>query len=445
MEYKKINLSDLQPNLGQIPGVPRNPRKWTHSEVKNLAKSMTETPELTEARGAIVVPFEGKYIILGGNMRYEAAKLNAWPSLPCALLPADLPAAKMKEIVLKDNSSFGEWNFTLLAGDDWAEFDLKQIGIDLPKVELQKEQKKAKDDAFNVTRALARSEKNPKTQPGDVYRLGTHRLMCGDSTDPDAVSKLCDGITADMIMTDPPYNVDYSSKNEMLNYSDKGCRIQDAIENDCMSPAAFREFLLKAFTNMAQNVKAGGAAYVFHASREVVNFVEAFTAAGFEYKQMLIWVKNNMVLGRQDYQWKHEPCIYGWKAGGSHYFINDRSQMTVEDFSQDFATMSKAELVDFCIKFFSEERTPATVTYCDKPLRNGEHPTMKPVPLLGKYIVNSTRKGEVVLDLFGGSGSTLIACEQLDRSCFTMEYDPVYCDVIVERWEKLTGQKAVKL
>lgn len=176
-----------------------------------------------------------------------------------------------------------------------------------------------------------------------------------------------------------------------------------------------------------------------------MNFVDAFREAGFEYKQMLIWVKNSIVLGRQDYQWKHEPCIYGWKAGGSHYFTPDRTQTTVQDDTKDFSQMSKSELVAFCQEAFSEENCPTTILYHDKPLRNGEHPTMKPVPLLGRLIANGSRKGEVVVDLFGGSGSTLIACEQLGRSCYMMEYDPVYVDVIIERWEKLTGQKAQKL
>ncbi len=377
-------------------------------------------------------------------MRYEAAQLLGWKEMPCAILAPGLSAHKLKEIVLKDNSSFGSWDFELLAGSDWAEFSLTAIGIDLPKVELQKERQKAKDDAFNVEKSRARN-KDPKTRPGDVWQLGDHRLMCGDSTEPDQVSRLFGEATADMILTDPPYNVDYSSKNEMLNFSDKGARIQDAIENDAMSPAAFREFLTKAFRNMADHVKAGGAAYIWHASREVVNFLAAFTAAGFEYKQMLIWVKNNMVLGRQDYQWKHEPCLYGWKAGGPHYFVQDRGQMTVSDDTKDFERMSKAELIDFCRQAFSEDSCPTTVTYCDKPLRNEEHPTMKPVPLMGRFIVNSTKGGELVADLFGGSGSTLIACEQLGRVCYTMEYDPVYCDVIVERWERLTGRKASRL
>lgn len=206
-----------------------------------------------------------------------------------------------------------------------------------------------------------------------------------------------------LLLTDPPYNVDYQGKTkDKLN-----------ISNDNMDSDHFQEFLFKAFENAHRHMENGAGFYVWYASREVVNFTKALERAQFEIKQELIWNKNSMVLGRQDYQWKHEPCLYGWKGGSAHYFTSERTHTTVMDFN--------------------------------RPSSNTEHPTMKPVELMCYQIKNSTRKGEKVLDLFGGSGSTLIACEKLHRQCRMMEIDPKYVDVIIERWETLTGEKAILL
>ena len=206
-----------------------------------------------------------------------------------------------------------------------------------------------------------------------------------------------------MVLTDPPYNVTYTGKTE------------DAltIENDNMSDENFHKFLVSAFKIMKDRLKAGRAFYVWYSSSEVLNFISSLKEAGLEVRQTLVWNKNSFVLGRQDYQWKHEPCLYGWNDGAPHYFADDRTQSTVID--------------------------------CDRPTRNGEHPTMKPIALLARLISNSSRMGETVLDLFGGSGSTLIACEQLGRKCRMMEIDPRYCQVIIERWQSLTGQKAERI
>lgn len=211
------------------------------------------------------------------------------------------------------------------------------------------------------------------------------------------------GEQIDLLLTDPPYNVAYEGKtSEKLK-----------IENDKMSDENFVQFLTSAFKNAYKVLKKGGAFYIWHATISELQFIMACQNANLQPRQILIWNKNSMVLGRQDYQWKHEPCLYGWKDGAGHYFIDDRTQTTVID--------------------------------CKKPARNGEHPTMKPLELMGVSIKNSSRKGEKVLDLFGGSGSTLIACEQLERICYMMEFDPHYCDVIIARWEKLTGNVAVKI
>ena len=254
--------------------------------------------------------------------------------------------------------------------------------------------------------------------------------------------KLMDERIADLVVTDPPYNVDYGSKAEAINKY--GYHFSDRhIENDYMPEAQFIEFLDKAFANMNASLKPGGAFYIWHASITVYEFEEALRLNNLKTRQQLIWVKNALVLGRQDYQWRHEPCLYGWKAGAAHYFVNDRTKTTVYDEKPEIDRMSKEELKEALRAFL--ETTEETVIYENKPARSEEHPTMKPVKLIAHLIVNSSRRGETVLDLFGGSGTTLIAAEQLDRSCCMMEYDPQYVDVIIDRWEKLTGEKAVKL
>jgi site-specific DNA-methyltransferase (adenine-specific) len=245
---------------------------------------------------------------------------------------------------------------------------------------------------------------------------------------------------ADLLLTDPPYNVDYSSKNEALNAADKGNRVQKDIANDKMEAGAFKDFLCKAFANANTYLKPGGAFYIWHAGTEGLNFKLAVQETGWDLKQILIWVKNNIVLGRQDYQWKHEPCLYGWKPGASHYFVARRDLITItEDEPLDLNTLTKQELKDLLTKVLS---LPTTDIHEDKPLRSADHPTMKPLKLMGRLIKNSTRPGEVVLDPFGGSGSTMMAAEQLGRACFMVELDPAYIDVICKRYEELTGEKA---
>lgn len=249
-----------------------------------------------------------------------------------------------------------------------------------------------------------------------------------------------------MYLTDPPYNVDYSGKNEALNAVDKGNRIQKDIENDSLSDEAFRAFLTDCFAAVDRTLRPGGAFYIWHAGIEGYNFCRAVNAVGWMLKQILIWNKNTFVLGRQDYKWKHEPCLYGWKPGAAHYFVDIHNYTTVFEDSKsvDIDRMKKQELKELCARLL-QTNIPTTVIDERKPSVNAEHPTMKPVRLMGRLISNSSRPGEIVLDTFGGSGTTLIACEQLGRKCRMVELDPHYCDVIIARWEKLTGKKAVKI
>lgn len=281
---------------------------------------------------------------------------------------------KKYRILDNKTNELAEWDFDLLE----EEIDGFDFGFDFNSGEDDAEI--IEDDVPEVD-----EENEPITKLGDIWQLGKHRLMCGDSTDVSAVAALMNGEEADLLLTDPPYNVAYEGKTK------------DAltIKND-----KFREFLTAAVSVL----KEGGAFYIWFASREHCNFETALNESGLEVRQELIWKKNTMVLGRQDYQWKHEPCLYGWKDGASHNWYSDRCQTTVLEFN--------------------------------KPARNGEHPTMKPVELFAYQIKNSTKKGETVLDLFGGSGTTIIACEQTGRTAYCMELDERYCDVIIKRYER---------
>ena len=274
-----------------------------------------------------------------------------------------------------------------------------------------------------------------KAKRGQVYQLGEHRLMCGDSTSPADVQKLMGDDQADCLLTDPPYNVNYGG-----DAHSPAAGKHRVIENDNLTDSDFYKFLLAFYQNAEAALKPGGSFYIWHADSEGYNFRKALRDAGLQLRQTLIWNKNSLVLGRQDYQWKHEPCLYGWKDGAAHYFTSSRSETTVyEDEAPDFSKMKKEELVKMLERVYSQA---TTVIDEMKPSKSDLHPTMKPLRLMAYLIQNSTRKGEIVLDLFGGSGSTLIAAEETKRRCRMMEYDPRYVDVIIQRWEEQTGKKA---
>lgn len=217
------------------------------------------------------------------------------------------------------------------------------------------------------------------------------------------------------------------------------------IENDKMSESAFDDFLFAAFTAADKTMKEGAAFYIWHADSNGYQFRQACKKAGWKLRQCIIWVKNSLVIGRQDYQWRHEPCLYGWKDGAGHYFASTRKETTVVEDQIDIDKLSKNEMKTLLREIYSEDGTPTTIIHEDKPTRSELHPTMKPVKLMARLIRNSSRDGEIVLDPFGGSGSTLIACEQMHRRCFTMELDPQYAQVIIDRWEQFTEEKAVRL
>lgn len=311
--------------------------------------------------------------------------------------------------------------------DSIIDLDMLNFGF-FDEEQHPEEEKEVEEDEFEP-----QPLEEPKSRVGQVYKLGRHRLIVGDSTDQAVIDKLMDGAEADLLITDPPYNVDYTGKTK------------DAlkIKNDKMSDSHFRQFLVDALSACNKVMKPGAAFYIWHADSEGFNFRGACHDIGWTVRQCIIWNKNIMVLGRQDYQWKHEPCLYGWKEGAGHYFVDDRKQTTVlEDAkSLDFKSMKKPELIQLLEEIFADKISTSVLNE-KKPAASEFHPTMKPLKLIGRLVKNSSKPGDKVLDSFGGSGSTLMVCEQLNRTCYTCELDPKYADVIIERWEQYTGEKA---
>lgn len=374
--------------------------------------------------------------VFDGHGRLMALKLlqekgEEIPPLPVVYVNAK-DEAEAKEMLLKLNSNYGHMtqesvlNFLDGINIDFEDLELPDGAIDFTK--LIDEQDELDDEEVPELDELS----EPDSKPGTVYELGPHRLMCGNSCDPDDMSKLMDGQKADLICTDPPYNVDYEGSD--------GKKIQ----NDHMEDSNFLNFLVDAFNTMFSVLKNGGVYYIWHADSEGYNFRTAVKKCGGTVRQCLIWVKNSLVLGRQDYQWRHEPCLYGWKEGSGHYWDGRRDLSTVIDKRKDYKNMSKEQLLEE-IKKLTGENVPASIIYEDKPKRNDDHPTMKPVPLFVKLIRNSSKEEDIVLDSFGDSGTTLIACAKLNRSARLMELDPRYCDVIRKRWTKYAQENGLEV
>ena len=378
----KLNL--IQMNIDDLVLYENNPRN-NDGAVDAVAAS------INSFGFKVPIIIDKNNVVVCGHTRVKASKKLGMTEVPC-IVADDLNEEQIKAFRLADNkvSELAEWNMDKLAEElKQIDMDMLQFGFEDLESSLERD---VLEDEFDEEEELP---VNPYSKKGDVFILGKHRLMCGDSTIKEDVDKLTDGKLADMIFTDPPYNVDYEG-----GVDDNGSKMK--IQNDKQSDADFKEFLQKAFDNMALHCKNGGSIYCCHADTEGLNFRTAFINAGFKLAECLIWVKNSLVLGRQDYHWRHEPILYGWKEGAGHYFIDDRSQDTIWEYN--------------------------------KPKVNDLHPTMKPLELVGRAIKNSSKKGELVLDLFGGSGSTMIASEQIDRSAMLMELDEKYVDVIVKRY-----------
>ena len=334
--------------------------------------------------------------VVGGHQRLKVLMDMGMTEIHCVVV--ELSEEKEKALNIALNKISGEWDndkLALLIADLQGEdFDVSLTGFEPAEIDaLFKDTIKdgIKDDDFDVEAEL----KNPTiTKPGDVWTLGRHRLVCGDSTKAETFETLMDGIKANLVITDPPYNVNYEGS-------------AGKIKNDNMADDAFYNFLLAAYTQMHSAMADDASIYVFHADTEGLNFRRAFADAGFYLSGCCIWKKQSLVLGRSPYQWQHEPCLYGWKKNGKHQWYTGRKETTIWEF--------------------------------DKPKKNGDHPTMKPIPLLAYPIMNSSMSNAVVLDPFGGSGSTLITCEQTDRICYTVELDEKFCDVIVKRYIEQVG------
>lgn len=420
-EYRNVAIGLLEENKGQIEGLPANPRQWTRMDLDALKKSIEETPELLEARGCIAVPHEGRFVVLGGNMRLSACRELGMKEIPCYVFPESTPTAKLKEIVIKDNGSFGAWDFDMLA-NEWSDLALSDFGVQIPEewgaaandseeTDSRGSGEQAYDDEFDENE----SSIEKRCSKGDIWRLGEHRLMCGDSTDEAMMKRLMDGDKADMVFTDPPYGVSIGDKNAALNSVLPSGRYDKNIENDTLSADELYPILVKAMTNARLSCKEDACYFVTSPQGgELGLMMMMMKDAGLPVRHMLIWEKNSATfsLGRLDYDYQHEPIFYTWTKKHHNY---------------------------------RKGQYRTTIWKYDKPRKCDLHPTMKPVELVANCLNDATKAGDIALDVFGGSGTTIIACEQLGRCARLMELDPHYCDVIIARWEKMTGKKAERI
>lgn len=383
-EMKMVSTSKLIPYVN-------NARTHSQEQVNKLRGSLREFGFINP------VIIDSDFNVIAGHGRLMAAKEEGIEEVPCVLVDY-LTEAQKKAYILADNryAQDAGWDDELLRLEieslEGMDFDVSLTGFDDQEIAdlfADGESTGAEDDDFDLSDAL---EKAAFVERGDVWVVGRHRLMCGDATSPEDVATLMDGKKANLIITDPPYNVAFESSDGL------------SIKNDKMENDKFYEFLLAAFKNMAEHLEKGGSAYVFHADTEGLNFRKAFIDAGFHLSGCCIWVKNSLVLGRSDYQWQHEPVLYGFLQNGKHYWSKNagRSQTTIWNF--------------------------------DKPKKNKNHPTSKPLDLLAYPIGNSSQENAIVIDTFGGSGSTLMTCEQTNRICHTMELDEKYASVILRRY-----------
>ena len=385
--FEKVNIDRLVPYA-------RNARTHSKEQILQIRASLREFGFVNP------VIVDKDLNVIAGHGRILAAKEEGITEVPC-VFAEHLTEAQKRAYILADNrlALNAGWDAEMLSVEladlQAADFDVSLLGFDDAEInKLLGGMEDVKDDDFDVERELA----NPAiTQPGDLWMLGPHRLVCSDSTKAETFSLLMDGKLANLVVTDPPYNVNYEGA-------------AGKIKNDNMADQKFYQFLLDAFTLTEKAMAKDASIYVFHADTEGLSFRKAFLESGFYLSGTCIWKKQSLVLGRSPYQWQHEPILFGWKKGGKHAWYSDRKQSTIWEF--------------------------------DKPRKNTDHPTMKPVPLLAYPILNSSMTGCIVLDPFGGSGSTLIACEQTGRICHTVELDEKFCDVIVNRYIEFKGSDA---
>lgn len=422
VDINKLNPAKYNPRVDLKPGDP---------EYEKLKRSIKEfgyvEPIVWNSRTGNVV---------GGHQRLKILKDEGQTKVKVSVV--NLSDSQEKALNIALNKISGDWDqeklnqiFKDLQED--MDIDVELTGFDIEEINdimANFDTTEVVEDDFDLEEELEKEEE-PITRKGDLWILGKHRLLCGDSTRPEDVARLMDGDQADLLLTDPPYNVNYESESGMK------------IENDNLGDDDFYNLLIGSFSNMYEIAKEGTPIYIFHADTEAYNFRKAFMNAGFKLSQGLVWVKHSLTIGRQDYQWRHESILYGWKEGASHRWYGQRNKDTVIESDIDIESLSKKELVYLVEQLL--ESLPETVIRFDRPTKNDLHPTMKPIGLLGYLIKNSSVEGDLIVDLFGGSGSTLIASEQMNRKCYTMDLDPKYCDAIIKRYIALTGDENIKV
>ncbi|MFC6662950.1 DNA methyltransferase [Deinococcus multiflagellatus] len=413
--------------LDQLRPHPENPNRGRPEDIAHSIRQSGWWGTVTAQRGT--------NRILVGEHRWKGAQLAGLTHVPVFWVDVDDDQARVilladnryAELATRDPEALRQLLEHLagagrLDGTGYTAVDLQALIAELDG-EVKRELLTDEDDVPTLqARTIA--------QPGDLWTIGEHRVGCGDSTDPAQLRRVLGDRQADLIWTDPPYNVNYEGKTKD--------RLK--IENDAMTPEQFRSFMNASMASMIQAVKPGGCIYVAYAELECETFHASFRAAGFKYSQTVVWVKNAAVMGRQDYNWRHEPMLYGWRPGAGHYFAQDFTNTTVIDDSVDLASLSKAQLLEL----LQAIRDGSTVIYEQKPNRNDLHPTMKPVRLVRRLMLNSSRPGELVLDPFGGSGTTLIAAHQGGRVAALNELDPQYVDQIIRRAQEATGMVATR-
>ena len=413
---------ELLPLEALVPSAD-NARTHSAAQVEQLRKSLRQF-------GAVApILVDGDNHVIAGHGRLMAAAAEGWETFPCLRIE-HLTPEQLRAYMLADNrlAELAGWDMELVASElhalEAVGFDISVIGFDRDMINLSGE------DDVQEDAGPGQAPEQPLTQPGDIWLLGEHRLLCGDATDPAAVARLMDGEAATLVVTDPPYGMDYRGG---------GGQRRDGIMGDAMGEDEFSAFLAAAYGAMAGVMGEGASLYAFYLERGSGAFLRALAAAGLTYRQNLVWVKNQPTLGGSRYQHQHEDVVFATKGKGPAVWNGGRVQRDVLDQvdlmnEDELRRTVKLLLDDGCSDVLRE----------DKPQRNELHPTMKPVRLLGRLIRNSSHRGDIVLDPFGGSGSTLMACQQLGRRCRMMEADPRYCDVIVARWEAATGQEAVR-
>lgn len=437
MKFQKFKVEELKPATYN----PRKELKPGDTEFEKLRKSIEEfgyvEPIIVNIRNMTVV---------GGHQRLGVMKHLGITEVDCVVVDIDDNKEKALNVAL--NKISGECDDEKLA-DLLKELQLSGYDTSLTGFEIREIDElfsgtvyDVKEDNFDTEQELGQIDK-PFTQQGDLWHLGRHKLLCGDSTAEGDISRLFEDKVADLVVTDPPYNIDYGTAEQDRNEYRGIERAERSILNDNMSDESFHQFLLNFYKNTYSKTKGGGVIYVFHSIKESVNFIKALREAGYKLSQTLIWVKDHFTLGRSDYQWQFEPILYGWREDKPHYFIHDRTQSSVFENKEELAKKKKEELLKILNEIY--EHYPSDIVRDSKPLRNAEHPTMKPITLCAKLIQNSSREQEIVYDAFAGSGSTLMACQQMNRTSYNIELAENYCDVIVKRYAKMFGDEEIYL